>query len=268
VRPVPERPGPGLAASPAPVFAAHPSRGRVFAVARVVRGTDVTPAGRLRFDALARYLQEAAQDDLADAGWDEPYGWLVRRVAVAVRGYPAHGEPVRLSTFCSALGPRWAERTTTLSGPGGDLMQATAVWAAVARTDGRPTPLGAAFHRLYGAAAQGRQVSARLSHPGPPESLAGRRWPLRASDFDPAGHVNNSIHWAAVEDVLAGLDWRPASAELEYRRPIWPGDDPQLVSRHAQDQLSIWLRTGTQRLASARLARRGALGRRPAAGAD
>jgi acyl-ACP thioesterase len=255
VQPVPERPDPGLAASPAPVFVGHPSHGRVFTASRVVRTTDVTPAGRLRFDALARYLQEAAEDDLADAGWDEPYGWLVRRVAVAVRGYPARGEQVRLSTFCSATGARWAERTTTLTGPGGDLMQATALWAAVARTDGRPAPLGAAFHRLYGAAAQGRQVSARLSLPGPAESLPGRRWPLRASDFDTAGHVNNSIHWVAVEDVLAGLDWRPASAELEYRRPILPGDDPQLVSSHTRDQLCVWLRSGTQRLASARLAR-------------
>ena len=38
----------------------------MFTTARTVRGTDVTPAGRLRFDALARYLQDAAEDDLAD----------------------------------------------------------------------------------------------------------------------------------------------------------------------------------------------------------
>jgi len=49
----------------------------VFATVQVVRGTDVAPSGRLRLDALARYLQDAAEDDLADAGWDEPYGWLL-----------------------------------------------------------------------------------------------------------------------------------------------------------------------------------------------
>jgi acyl-ACP thioesterase len=91
----------------------------VFTTARVVRGTDVTPSGRLRFDALARYLQDAAEDDLADAGWDEPHGWLLRRCDVAVREYPGGGQQVGLSTFCSATGPRWAERTTTLSGPSG-----------------------------------------------------------------------------------------------------------------------------------------------------
>ena len=51
-------------------FLPDPAHGRVFTTARAVRSTDVTPAGRLRFDALARYLQEAAEDDLAGAGWD------------------------------------------------------------------------------------------------------------------------------------------------------------------------------------------------------
>ena len=105
-------------------------------------------------------------------------------------------------------------------------MQATAVWAAVGRADGRPVALGPEFHRLYDGAAQGRSASVRLSHPRPPATPAGGAWPLRASDFDTLGHVNNAIHWAAVEDVLAGLDWLPDGAELEYHRPVLPGCEP------------------------------------------
>jgi acyl-ACP thioesterase len=230
-----------------------PPHGRVFTTDRVVRSTDVTPSGRLRFDALARYLQDAAEDDLADAGWDEPYGWLLRRCEVAVRDYPGFGQRVGLRTFCSATGPRWAERTTTLAGPDGDLMQARAVWVAVTRGEGRPCPLGAAFHRLYGPSAGGRQVSARLSHPGPPQGGGGQPWPLRATDIDPAGHVNNSIHWAAVEDVLAGLAGPPAAAELEYHRAVLPGQEPRVVTSDAHDQVGVWLLDGEHRLASARL---------------
>jgi acyl-ACP thioesterase len=250
-------PGEATVTAQAPAFVPHPARGRVFTAARVVRSTDVTPEGRLRLDALARYLQGAAEDDLADADWREPYDWLVRRVAVAIRGYPARGEPLELATFCSATGPRWAERTTTVRGSGRDLMQARAVWVAVARCDGRSVPLGAAFHRLYGEAARERAVSARLSHPGPPaqDGQPGRAWPLRASDFDMAGHVNNSVHWAAVEDVLAGAGWLPASAEIEYHRPILAGPDPRLVTFQERDHLWCWLLDGAQRLASARLTR-------------
>jgi acyl-ACP thioesterase len=82
---------------------------------------------------------------------------------------------------------------------------------------------------------------------------AGTPWPLRATDIDLAGHVNNSVHWAAVEDVLAGLAAAPVSAELEYHRPILPGQQPSLVTSHADDQAGIWLLDGAGRLASARL---------------
>src|ERR1700722_15012894 len=205
-------------------FQTRPAAGRVFSTRRQVRSTDVTPAGRLRFDALARYLQQAAEDDLADAGIEAPYVWLVRKTAVSGRAFPRFGAQVTLHTFCSATGPRWAERTTAVSGG----------------TGGR---------------AAGRRVSARLTPPRPPAAPAGGAWPLRASDFDTAGHVNNAIHWAAVEDVLAGLDWLPDGAELEYHRPVLPGCDPYLAVGHEKNQVSLWLLDGTQRLASARLSR-------------
>jgi len=256
----------GPAAPAAGAFAADPAHGRLFTARRTVRSTDVTPAGRLRFDALARYLQQAAEDDLADAGGRLPYTWLVRRVALRIRGFPAHRERVTLRTFCSGTGPRWAERTTTVASapgrdePGLDLIQAVAVWVAITPTDGRPVALGDQFHRLYGASAQGRRVSARLSHPAPPEAAPARAWPLRAADFDTAGHVNNSIHWAAVEDVLAGLDWLPARAELEYHHPILPGHDPQLLTGEDSGALYTWLCDGPRRLASARLTAPGSAG--------
>ena len=143
---------------PGPVFRADPAQGRVFTSARQVQSTEVTPAGRLRLDTLARYLQQAAEDDVSEAGWDSSYLWLLRRVALAVRGFPAHRERVSLRTYCSATGPRWAERTTTVSGTDGDLIQSTAIWVAVS-ADGRPVPLGESFQRVYGPSAGGRQVS-------------------------------------------------------------------------------------------------------------
>ena len=66
-------------------FVPDPSAGRIYTTARTVRSTDATPGGRLRLDALARYLQEAAEDDVIDAGWQEPYDWLLRKSAVTVR---------------------------------------------------------------------------------------------------------------------------------------------------------------------------------------
>jgi acyl-ACP thioesterase len=250
-----------------PGFRTDPADGRVYAGRRIVRSTDVLPSGRLRLDALARYLQNVAEDDLADAGLAEPVVWLVRRCELTIQALPVMGEPLAIRTFCSATGPRWAERTTTIAGADGPLVQARAVWAAVSQADGRPVPLSGGFMRVYGAAAGGRTVSARLSHPRPSPDPGpaggpgfaggpgGRDWPLRAADFDTAGHVNNAVHWAVVEDVLAAAGWLPAVAELEYHRAIGPGCTPVLRTQLGEREASIWLLDGRRLLASARLAR-------------
>jgi acyl-ACP thioesterase len=225
-------------------FRGEPERGRVYAARRIVRSTDVTPSGRLRLDALARYLQIAAEDDLVDSGLAEPVVWLVRRCELAIRELPPLGTRLTVGTFCSGTGPRWAERTTTLAGPDGPLVQARAVWAAVGRADGRPVALSPEFLTIYGPSAAGRAVSARLSHqrsPGQASSLPGREWPLRAADFDTAGHVNNTIHWAVVEDVLADLGCVPSVAEVEYHRAILADCTPRLVTERREGEVLLWL---------------------------
>ncbi|HKD86979.1 MAG TPA: acyl-ACP thioesterase domain-containing protein [Streptosporangiaceae bacterium] len=242
-------------------FRAQPVSGRVYAARRIVRSTDVVPSGRLRLDALARYLQTAAEDDLADSGLTEPVVWLVRRCELRIRAFPVMGERLAVTTFCSGTGPRWAERTTTLSGAdGAPLVQASAVWAAVSAADGRPVPLSADFLTAYGESAGGRVVSARLSHPRPATAGNGsgsasrpRVWPLRVVDFDTAGHVNNAVHWSVVEEELAAGGWMPSAAEIEYHRAMLPGCTPELVTDRREGETVLWLLAGKQVLASARL---------------
>jgi acyl-ACP thioesterase len=269
--------------TPAPAFRPEPAVGRVYSTRRLVRSTDVTPDGRLRLDALARYLQNVAEDDLADSGLLTSILWLVRRCSMTISDMPRMGERISLRTFCSGNGPRWAERTTTVAGPDGPAVQATAVWAAVDPESGRPVAPGKDFMAVYGPSAQGNVVSARLSHPRAPGEVAGRAWPLRAADFDTAGHVNNAVTWAAVEDVLAGAvspetgfaetgfaetgfpgtgfpgtgfagtGRLPGHAEVEYHRAILPGCQPVLATGGERGEPMMWLLDGGRLLASARL---------------
>jgi acyl-ACP thioesterase len=240
-----------------PPFVEGPPSGRVYETRRIVRSTDVAPSGRLRLDSVARYLQSAAEDDLADAGLAEPVVWLMRRCELSISSLPAAGERLTIRTFCSGTGPRWAERTTTLSGGDGELVQARAVWAVIGLADGRPVPLSADFLEIYEPSAGGRAASVRLSHPRPDsaEVAEGRAWPLRAADFDEAGHVNNAVHWAAVEDELAVSGWVPAVAEMEYHRAIRPGCTPVLVTDRRDREAAIWLMSDGSMLASAWLER-------------
>src|SRR5206468_2382981 len=205
---------------------------RRFSATRKVRLADADRSGRLRLDALARYLQDVANDDAVDGGLEGAMAWVVRRVDVDFdpAALPRLGDVIELATWCGGTGSRWAERRTALPGA-----EAAAVWVCIDPVSGRPAPLNARFHELYDSAAAGRTVSARLHQPGPPEGAARRPWPLRTTDFDALGHVNNTIAFAAVEDALDVDSLR--SVAVEYRAPILPGDDVQFVV----DDNRLWL---------------------------
>jgi acyl-ACP thioesterase len=218
--------------------------GRRFAGTRPIRLGDVDPAGRLRLDAVARHLQDVATDDTVDAGiGDDTLTWVVRRAAVAARRWPRYLERVGYTTFCSGTGPRWAERRTSGRGTEGADLEAVALWACIDVRSGRARSLPEGFDQVWGSTTGGRTVSARLLHPAAPETLPGRPWQVRATDLDVLGHVNNAVHWAAIEDELARLlpGLVPTEAECEYRVPVELGDAVTLRSLVEGGTLRTWM---------------------------
>ena len=215
----------------------QPSGGRVFGARRTVQLGDVSPGGRLRLDAIARVLQDVANDDSADAGFDRRTStWIVRRTLIAVERFPSYLAELDLRTWCSRTGSRWAERRTDLIADDGGRVRTATIWVAIDAASGRPAPLGERFHEVFGPSTEGRRVRANLRLGRRPDDAVGRPWPLRFSDFDVLGHVNNASYWQAVEEELAGRrDLRaPLRAVLEYGDPLLPGTTPELaVFEHA-----------------------------------
>jgi len=175
-------------------------RGRRYDATRPVRLSDVTPKGRARLDAVARYLQDIGNDDAVDGIGEAASAWVVRRTTIAVERFPVFREVLTLSTWASGVGSRWAERSTSITGSEGAAIHTTALWVHVDLATGRPKRLPETFDAVYGEAAGGREVSARLGHDNPPEGAAAVPWPARFSDFDVLGHVNNAVYWAVVEE--------------------------------------------------------------------
>lgn len=235
-----------------PTFVDFPGRGRRFSADGRVRFADTGPDRRLRLDALARMVQDAGTEDLADAGFDPASPWVLRRAAIWVPGaWPTLGEPLTVTTFCAGLSSRWGERRTTVASPTARV-EVSAVWIFL-DGQGRPTRLSPTFVEAYGPSAAGRSTSSRLSHPGPPPGASALSWPLRHSDLDAFGHVNNAALWMPVEEALAAEAMVAEMAELEFRSPVAAGDPVSLAHRRHGDELWVWIQAGGQVRASARL---------------
>jgi acyl-ACP thioesterase len=240
---VPTRP-----AGPPEPLVARPAVGRVVEGTRKVRLGDVGPRGRLRLDAVARYAQDLAADDSLDAALPDPEAWVVRRTVIEVRAAPRYLERLALATWCSGTGSHYAERRVELVGESGGRVDVAAIWVHLDRSSGRPLRLSTGFEDLYGPAAGGRRVKARLQHGDPPDDDSNQTWPwhLRATDIDVLAHVNNAACWEVVEEALAAAPQRrgPLRAELEHRTSIEPGAAVEVVVADrdgAGGDVALWI---------------------------
>jgi acyl-ACP thioesterase len=201
---------------------------RRFRARRPIRLSDTDAHGRLRLDAIARYLQDVAADDVLDAGWaPDEHIWVVRRTELDVVEPFLDDTEVELTTWCGGTAASAALRCTSLSGDRGGRIDAEMTWIHLG-PDLQPLRLGERFLAVYGESAAGRRASTRLRLPGPPAQAAVLPWPLRATDVDRLAHVNNAAYWAPIEEHLARRLRTPHRALLEYRQPIDLGDTVEL----------------------------------------
>jgi len=217
----------------------------VTSIDRQVGLADVGPDGRARLDALARIVQDVSDFDAATAPVEGMGLWIMRRLELHIAHTPRFRADVTASTWCSGVGARWAERTTRLYVNGRLCVEAVSIWAHTHPELGAPIPLPPGFAAVWGATAAGRKVSARLRHRAPPADATRTAWPLRATDIDIVGHVNNAAYWAAVEDELARRD-RPRvhRAEIEFRAGLDPADVVEMAVADTADGFAAWLCVG------------------------
>jgi acyl-ACP thioesterase len=221
--------------------------GRRFRAGRPIRLSDADAAGRLRHDAIARYLQDVAADDVLEAGWSpDEHIWVVRRTVLDVLQPFLSDASVELTTWCDAVAGSAAARRTSVHGDRGGHVEAEMIWIHLG-PDLQPQRLGDRFLSIYGASAEGRRASTRLTLSGPGGDATSARWALRSTDIDQLGHVNNAAYWIAVEEHfdLSG----PGRAVLEYRQPLDLGDAVELQGTDG----ALWFVVGGEVRAAAAL---------------
>ena len=140
---------------------------------------------------------------------------------------PALLDPIEVDTFCSgtaravggALEPRPQRRRAGRARRRALGAPASPTARARARCPTASTP---STGRRRAAAACARGCTTRAA---PPPDAPARPWRFRGADLDPAGHVNNAVYWAALEEELVADE--PAGgleAEVEHRAAAGTGE--------------------------------------------
>jgi len=197
---------------------------RRFTAERPIRLSDTDAHGRLRLDAVARYLQDVAADDVLDAGWaPDEHIWVVRRTNLDVTQPFLADTTVQLETWCGGTGASAALRRTSLHGDRGGRIAAEVTWIHLG-PNMQPERLDERFLAVYGESAAGQRAPTRFELPGPPNDATYFEWQVRATDVDRLQHVNNAAYWAPIEELFVSRLGEPLRATLEYRQPLDFGD--------------------------------------------
>ncbi|MGW0176960.1 acyl-[acyl-carrier-protein] thioesterase [Rhodococcus sp. NPDC003322] len=242
-------------------LAPPPARGELFATSRPVRTGDVAPDNRLRFDGIARYLQDIASDNVDAGGFgDSDPVWILRRTVIDVLTPALWPDRMHLRRWCSAYSTRWSNMRVQFRSEGGARIETEGFWININPDTGMPTRISDGTLALLGSHTDENRLKWKswLDEPMPDDDGTDTPFPLRSTDLDPLEHVNNAAYLHAVEDhaitrpdLLAG----PHRLVIEYRSPITSGEHLVVRRREDADSMTLWFLVDGVGRATARMAR-------------
>ncbi|MBF6175049.1 acyl-[acyl-carrier-protein] thioesterase [Nocardia blacklockiae] len=223
-----------------------PDEDRAFHEQWPVRLGDTDGDERLRLDAVARYLQDIGYDHLkvVEDGELHP-GWIVRRTVIDVLRPIAFGDRVHLRRWPSALSNRWCNMRIQVRGEDGGLIETEMFLIHVDIEGARPARMTDRFMAPMLAATTEHRLRWRAAL-RESTGIDAQVWPfpLRVTDIDRYGHVNNAVHWEAVEEAMARFpdsQALPYRVILEHAGPVMAGDDVLVRAWHADSALHVQL---------------------------
>ena len=178
-------------------------------------------------------------DDVYETGWGAPeHLWVMRHIRIDVVKPPIEDDHVELSTWCSGTASVAAGRRMSLTGDRGGRVEVDSVWIHLG-PDARPARID--DFEEYAEAGGGRVVSTRLELSVPATEEERIPWPLRATDIDVLGHVNNAAYWHAIEQrLLDRLDTRASmQARMDHRQAVDLGDEVKLAEASGAERFTV-----------------------------
>jgi acyl-ACP thioesterase len=229
-----------------------PDSGYVFRTGWKLATSDIDHRLFARLDGVARYIQEVGAEHLIDAGYAEIHPhWIVQRTVIDVIEPLAWPNDITFRRWCAGISLRWCSMRVRLDGSEGGRIETEAFWINVNKDTLTPSLISDGFFDRLATTTEVRRIKWREWLPGPAESTdpgaAAIPFALRYTDGDLFEHVNNTVYWHGVLEVLAqahDMVEPPYRAVVEYRKPITLDESVTLRSVRRNDALHIWFCVG------------------------
>lgn len=141
-----------------------------------------------------------------------------------------------------------------LQGDRGGRIETQGFWICMNKDTLTPSRLTDACVERFGSTTDNKRLKWRPWVTEPVQAGDNAPFPLRRTDIDVFEHVNNTIYWHGVHEILAAfpeLEDNPYRAVLEYRRPIKYGETLTLRSERSGDAMRMDFTVGEDLRAAA-----------------
>ncbi|MCG5432938.1 acyl-[Mycobacterium sp. MYCO198283] len=221
-----------------------PDHGYVYRTSWPVATYDMDTSQHLRLDGVARYIQEVGAENLTDAGMADVHPhWIVQRTVIDVIQPIAWPAVISFQRWCSGMSTRWCTMRVRLDGDDGGRIETEGFWINMNKETQTPSRISDDFFDRFATTTDNHRLKWRPWLDTHVESDTVTPFPLRVTDIDHFRHVNNTVYWHAIHEVLASapeFERAPYRAVLEYRQPIQPQEAVELHSAVRDDGLRIW----------------------------
>lgn len=222
-----------------------PDGGYVYTTGWKLTTSDIDYRRTARLDGVARYIQEVGAEHLTDSGHADIHPhWIVQRTVIDVIEPIDWPSDITFRRWCSGISSRWCSMRVRLDGSAGGRIETEGFWINMNTETLTPSLMTDEFFERFGSTTDNHRLKWRpwLS-PSPVDAESARPFVLRYTDIDLFEHVNNTVYWHGVHDVLAEFDdlgAAPYRAVVEYRKPIAPGAATEIRYVRSGDELRMW----------------------------
>ena len=176
-------------------------------ISRRVEYTDVNPAFRLKLGVLFRYFQAAAVEHSERVGLGTQSlvsggtVWVLNKIAAVIHRYPTYREDIRIVTWHKGKKGLKAFRDFQVFSQEECLAEAASMWLYLDLNQKKLKKIPDEISDVYTVEPDAVNVEVAAWNPKPVSPNTELSITTRYSDFDPLGHVNNTVYFDFLETL-------------------------------------------------------------------